>query len=154
MVWKLGKKFYEKVMTKRRCKKRVVQLCTLTKISSEIGFLSVNWAIPEKRWELSSYFFEKEKKTTGISRFVISPLDVLDKVKLFIPKKSCKIIRYLLGMKWFIIFSLLPLKTLVISCLTPGNSTLYFFNIPGKSKSWNSQFRDFTWTDKLLIMKF
>ena len=40
--------------------KRVVQLCTLTKISSEIGFLSVNWAIPEKRWELSTYFFEKK----------------------------------------------------------------------------------------------
>ena len=37
---------------------------------------------------------------------------------------------------------------------SPGNSTLYFFNIPGKSKSWNSQFCDFTWTDKLLIMKF
>ena len=40
--------------------KRVAQLCTLTKISSEIGFLSVNWAIPEKRWELSTYFFEKK----------------------------------------------------------------------------------------------
>ena len=45
-------------------------------------------------------------------------------------------------------------ESLVISCLVLGNSTLYFFNIPGKSKSWNSQFQDFIWTDKLLIMKF
>ena len=41
--------------------------------------------------------------------------------------------------KFFVIFSLLPLKNLVISCLAPGNSTLYFFNVPGKPKSWNSQ---------------
>ena len=45
--------------------------------------------------------------------------------------------------KFFVIFSLLPLKILVISCLALGNPTFYFFNIPGKSKSWNSQFQDF-----------
>ena len=56
--------------------------------------------------------------------------------------------------KFFVIFSLLPLKILVISCLVLGNSTLYFFNTPGKYKSWNSQFQDFIWTDKPLIMKF
>ena len=56
--------------------------------------------------------------------------------------------------KFFVIFSLLPLKILVISCLASGSSTLYFFKIPGKSKSWNSQLHHFTWTDKLLIMKF
>ena len=53
--------------------------------------------------------------------------------------------------KFFVIFPLLPLKILVISSLVFGkyffsisSFTLYFFNIPGKSKSWNSQFRDFT----------
>ena len=50
-----GKKFLWKGHDKEKMQKRVVQLCTLTKISSEIGFLSVNWAIPEKRWELSTY---------------------------------------------------------------------------------------------------
>ena len=50
-----GKKFVWKGHDKEKMQKRVVQLCTLTKISSEIGFLSVNWAIPEKRWELSTY---------------------------------------------------------------------------------------------------
>ena len=142
-----GKKFVWKGHGKEKMQKRVVQLCTLTKISSEIGFLSVNWAIPEKRWELSTYSWN--------SRFVISPMEMLDKTKLFIPKKSCKIIWHLLGMKpnSFLFFYFLPLK-IVISCLAPGISTLYLFNIPGKSKSWNSQFRDFTWADKLLIMKF
>ena len=51
----IGKKFVWKGHDKEKMQKRVVQLCTLTKISSEIGFLSVNWAIPEKRWELSTY---------------------------------------------------------------------------------------------------
>ena len=129
--------------------KKGVQLCTLTKISSEIGFWSVNWTIPGKRWELSTYFFEK---TAWISRFVISPLEILDKTKLFFHIKPCKILWHLLGMKPKSF--LLLLKILVIFCLAPGNSTLYFFNIPGKSNSWNSHFRDFTWTDKLLIMKF
>ena len=134
---------YEKVMTKSRCKKRVVQLCTLKTFSSEIGFLSLNWAIPEKRWQLRTYLFEK---ATGFSRFVISPLEVLDKTKLFIHKKILQNHMAPIGneAKFFVIFSLLPLEILVISCLTPGNSTLYFFNIPGKSKSWNSQFCDFT----------
>ena len=50
-----GKKFVWKGRDKEKMQKRVVQLCTLTKISSEISFLSVNWAIPEKRWELSTY---------------------------------------------------------------------------------------------------
>ena len=143
MVWKLGKSLCEKVMTKRRCKKEWSS--------------SVHWqkfhqnTIPEKRWHILFW-----KKATGISRFVVSPLEILNKTKLFIPNKSCKIIWHLLEMKpnSLCFFSLLPLKILVISCLAPGNFTLYFFNIPGKSKSWNSQFHDFTWTDKLLIMKF
>ena len=33
--------------------------------------------------------------TAGISRLVISPMEILDKTKLFIPKKSCKIIWHL-----------------------------------------------------------
>ena len=49
--------------------------------------------------------------------------------------------------KFFVVFSLLPLKISVIFCLTPGNSTFYFFNTPGKSKSWKCQFRNFNWTD-------
>ena len=44
---------------------------------SEIGFLSVNWAIPEKRWELSTYFFEKKKQ-----------LEILEKTKLLIAVKD------------------------------------------------------------------
>ena len=81
----------------------------------------------------------------GISRLVISPMEILDKTKLFIPKKSCKFMWHLLGMKpsSFLFFYFLSLK-IVISCLAPGISTLYLSNIPGKSKSWNSQFRDFT----------
>ena len=56
--------------------------------------------------------------------------------------------------KIFVIFSCLSLKVLVISYLAQGNSTCYFFNISGKSISLNSQFRDFFWTDKLLIMRY
>ena len=40
--------------------------------------------------------------------------------------------------KFFVIFSLLPLKILVIFCSTPGNSTFYFFNIPGIANFVNS----------------
>ena len=54
-----GKTFVRKGHEKEKMQKRGVQLCTLTKISSEIGFWSVNWAIPEKRWEWSTYFLEK-----------------------------------------------------------------------------------------------
>ena len=75
----------------------MVQLCTLTKVSSETGLLSVNWPIPEKKMVVEHILFLK--KNPEISRFVISPLEVLDKAKLFIPKKSCKIITYLLGIK-------------------------------------------------------
>ena len=83
--------------------------------------------------------------TAGISRLVISPMEILDKTKLFIPKKSCKIIWHLLGMKpnSFLFLYFLPLK-IVISCLALRISTLYLSNIPGKSKSWNSQFHGFT----------
>ena len=135
-----GKKFVWKDHGKEKMQKRVVQLCTLTKISSEIGFLSVNWAIPEKRWELSTYI---QLEFLG---FLFHQWKFWKKTKLFIPKKSCKIIWHLLGMKPNSLF-FLPLKIVVISWL-------YLFNIPGKSKSWNSHFRDFTWADKLLIMKF
>ena len=50
-----GKKFVRKGHGKEKMQKRFVQLCALTEISSEIGFLSVNWANPEKRWELGTY---------------------------------------------------------------------------------------------------
>ena len=43
-----GKKFVWKGHDEEKMQKRVVQLCTLTEISSEIGFLFENWAIPEK----------------------------------------------------------------------------------------------------------
>ena len=49
-----GKKFVWKGHDKKKMQKRMFQLCTLTKISSEIDFLFLNWAIPEKRWELST----------------------------------------------------------------------------------------------------
>ena len=71
--------------------KRVVQLCTLTKISSEIGFLSLNWAIPEKRWELSTYFFEKKAQLKFLG-LLFHPWKFWENTKLFIPKKSCNII--------------------------------------------------------------
>ena len=41
------------------------------------NFLLVSWDIPEKRWDLRTYFFEN---TTGISRFVTSPLKILGKI--------------------------------------------------------------------------
>ena len=55
------KKFVWKGHDEEKMQKRVVQLCTLTKVSSGIGFWSVNWAIPEKTWELSKYVFEKKQ---------------------------------------------------------------------------------------------
>ena len=111
---------------KGKCKKGWSS-STLTKISS-IGLLSVNWDIPEKRCGLTTYFFEK---TTGISRFVISPLKFWNKASSLEILQNCMT---LLGIKpnalWF--FSWLPLKVLVIYYLTPGNSTCSFFNIPKK----------------------
>ena len=71
--------------------KRVVQLCTLTKIASKIGFLSLNWAIPEKRWELSTYFFEKKAQLKFLG-LLFHPWKFWENTKLFIPKKSCNII--------------------------------------------------------------
>ena len=66
-----------------------------------------NWALPGKRCELSTYI-RFWKKATEISRFVISPLEILVKTKLFILKKSCKIIWHILGMKpkslWFFLY--------------------------------------------------
>ena len=44
-----GKKNLWKGHGKEKLQKRVVQLCTLTKVSSETGLLSVNWSIPEKK---------------------------------------------------------------------------------------------------------
>ena len=59
-----GKKFVWKVHDKEKMQRKMVQLwCTLTKVSSNwFLFLSVNWTIPEKRWSLSTYFFEKKKQ--------------------------------------------------------------------------------------------
>ena len=103
-------------------------------------FLVCKLSYPRKKMGVEDIY------TAGISRLVISPMEILDKTKLFIPKKSCKIMWHLLGLKpnSFLFFYFLPLEIVVISCLAPGISTLYLFNIPGKSKSWNSQFRDFT----------
>ena len=102
-----GEKFVWKGHDKEKMQKRVVQLCTLRKTLSKIGFLSGNWALPGKRWELSTYI-RFWKKTTEISRFVISPLEILVKTKLFILKKSCKTIWHILGMKpkslWFFLY--------------------------------------------------
>ena len=144
-----GKKFVWKGHGKEKMQKRVVQLCLLTKISSEIGFLSVNWAIPEKRWEFSTYI---QLEFLGL---LFHPWKFWTKQSYSSLKNPAK----LYGTYWewsqnsFLFLYFLPLK-IVISCLAPGISTLYLSNIPGKSKSWNSQFRDFTWADKLLIMKF
>ena len=55
-----GKMFVWKGHDEEKMQKRVVQLCTLTKILSEIRFLSVNWAIPEKKWGLRTCYFEKK----------------------------------------------------------------------------------------------
>ena len=63
----IGKKFVWKGHDKEKMQKRVVQLCTLTKISSEIDFLSVNWAIPEKKMGVEHIFFwEKQLKFLGL----------------------------------------------------------------------------------------
>ena len=127
-------------MTNTRCKKGWPS--SLTKISSEIGFLSVDWAIPEKRWELTTYFFEK--KQLEFSSLLFHPWKLRTKQSYsFLTNPSNYMIPIGSEAKFCVFFSLLPLKILVISCLAPGNSTLYFFNIPGKSKSWNSQFQDF-----------
>ena len=58
---KTGKIFAWKGHDKEKMQKRVIQLWTLTKIWSEIGLLSASWDIPEKRWELSTYIFEKKQ---------------------------------------------------------------------------------------------
>ena len=53
---------------------------------------------------------------------------------------------------FFLFFFLLLLKIWLVSYLTPGNFTCYFFNIPGKSMFWD--FLTFTWTGKLLIIRY
>ena len=72
MVWKLGKSVYEKVMTKRICKKGWSSSAT---ILLDIGLLSVNWAIPEKRWWLRTYFFKKPMEFLGL--LFHSPWEIL-----------------------------------------------------------------------------
>ena len=118
-----------------------------TKISSEIGFLFANWAIPEKRWGLRTYFFEI---TTGISRFVTLSLESLDEAKLH-PWKSCKIVWHILGMKlnylWF--FLNCPWKFylfLIEPQETPyAISSIFLENpSPGKANFMTSQFHNCT----------
>ena len=128
MVWKLGKGFYEKVMMKQGG----------PALDTDKNFIS-NWFLVcklgysrKRRWELRTYFFVK---ITGISRFVISPLEIW--------ASSLEILQNYMTLlenktKFFVIFSLLSWKILVISYSAPGSSAFYFFNIPGKSKSWNS----------------
>ena len=84
------KKVCMKRSWQREDAKRVVQLCAMTNIPSEICFLSVNWAIP---------FFK-------IVQNYMTPFGN--------------------ETKFFVSFSLLPLKILFISCVTPGNYTFYF----------------------------
>ena len=62
--------------------KSFAQLSSVTKKLSQIDFLLLNWAIPERkeRGVLMTYFFEK---TTGFSRFVILLLQILNKTKLY-----------------------------------------------------------------------
>ena len=144
-----GKKFVWKGHGKEKMQKKGGPAMHTDKNFIRNWFLVCKLGYPRKKMGVEHIY------AAGISRLVISPMEILDKTKLFIPKKSCKIIWHLLGMKpnSFSFFYFLPLK-IVISCLAPGISTLYLSNIPGKSKSWNSQFRDFTWADKLLVMKF
>ena len=157
MVWKLGKSLYEKVMTKRRCKKGWSSSAHWQKFHQKlVSYLQIG--VSQKKDESWAYTFLW--KTTRISRFVILPLKMLDKTKLFIPKKSCKIIWHLLGMKPFVILklfgisSVLPLKILVIYFLfSPRKFYIVFLQYSWKIQILG-QFCDFTWTDKLLIMKF
>ena len=108
--------------------KRVVQLSTMTKISSEIGFMSVNWAIPEKRWGLKTQLFEKDHWNFQVCCFTLgnsgqykaTSLEILQNYMTPLGQNETK---------FFVIFSLLPLKILVVSCVTPRNSTFYFFKI-------------------------
>ena len=72
----------------------MAQLSALTKILSEIGFLSAIWAFPEKRWGLRTYFFEK---TTGISRFIGNS----GQNKAFIPGNPAKLYDTLHGNRNF-----------------------------------------------------
>ena len=139
-------------MTKRRCKKVGSSLMHTNKNFIRNWFLVGKLGFSRKKMVLEDILFWKTLEFLGLlfhpwkfwAKQAIHSLKILQNYMTPIGNEA----------KFFVIFSLLPLKILVISCLAPGNSTLYFFNIPGKSKSWNSQFRDFTWTDKLLIMKF
>ena len=80
--------------------------------------------------------------TAGISRLVISPMEILDKTKLFIPKKSCKIIWHLLGMKTNSFLFFVPENCNFL--FSPRNFHIVFVQYSWNNKSWNSQFRDFT----------
>ena len=140
-----------KVHDKEKMYKIVVRLCTLTKISSEIGLLFINCAFLEKRFGLMTYIrFWINHWIFLICYFIlwnseqnkVSSLEILQNCVTPLGNET----------KFFVIFPRLSLKILLISYLTQGNSTCYFFNIPGKSKSWNTQFCDFAWRDKLLII--
>ena len=107
MVWKLGRTLYKKVMEKKRCKKGWSSFADWEKFHQKFLSCLETGLFQKKDGSWAHTFL---KKTTGISRFVISPLEILDKIKLFIPKKSCKIIWHLLGMKpnslWFFLYYL------------------------------------------------
>ena len=149
-----GKKFLWKGHDKEKMQKRVVQLCTLTKIWSEIGLLSVNWATPRKKMGVEHIRFGK--KQLEFLGLLFHPWKFWAKQSYLSRKNPAKL--YETYWEWSQIlcdfFFIASPKILVISCLALGSSTFYFFNIPGKSKSWNSQFQDFIWTDKLSITKF
>ena len=73
--------------------------------------------------------------TAGISKPVISPMEILDKTKLFIPEKSCKIIWHLLGTK--------PNSFLFYFFFAPENCNFLFsprnFHIVFVQYSWKIQ---------------
>ena len=90
---------WEKVCMKRSCEREDAKKGGPA-LHTDKNFIR-NWFLVCKldysRKKMGAHTFLR--KTTEISRFVISPLEILDKTKLFIPKKSCKIIWHLLRMK-------------------------------------------------------
>ena len=132
MVWELGKICMKRLWQRKAAKKGGPALHT------NKNFIS-NWFLICKlgysRIKMGVEHIRFWKKTTGISRFVISPLEILHKTKLFI-KKSCKIIWYLLGMKpnslW--ILSLLPLENFSYFLFSPRKFYIVFLQY-----SWRIQ---------------
>ena len=133
-----GEKFVWKGHDKEKMQKRVVQLCTLTKILSKIGLFQEK----DASWAHIYVFEKKQQKFLGL---LFHPWKFWSKQSYSFLKNPAKL--YDTYWEWsqnLCDFFFIAPEDCCYFVITPGNSTLYFFNISGKRKSWNSRFHYFT----------